>query len=506
MEMKKIIVSLSFIVASTLIQAQEITPNDGLRYSMESLTGSARFRGMSGAFGALGGDLSAIGINPAGSVIFIHNQATLSISSFNNRNKSSYFDTKTVETDNSLDFNQMGAVFVFTNQNPDSNWRKMSLAVNYENNNNFDNQLHTKGFNTNNSIDQYFLRFANGLPSEGGIFLDVLDNSYFDELSFIDQQAYLGYQGFIFNPLVNEPTNTLYVSNVPAGPYYHENITTTDGYNGKLTGNFATSYKDRIFLGVNINAHFSEFTNLQTMFESYANSANTGIRSVQFDTETYTMGSGISFGLGAIGKITDDLRVGIAYESPTWYRFNDEQHQRIITYCTDCATSNPIVIDPGVTMIYEDYKIQTPSKWTGSIAYTFNKKGLLSFDYTLKDYSEVRFKPKNNSYYASLNEYANTNFDTAMEYRIGGEYKIKDWSLRGGYRFEESPYKNDVAIGDLKGYSAGLGYNFGESRLDIAYNYERRKFNQALLSSGLMDSSRITAINNNVTLSYSINF
>ena len=35
------------------------------------------------------------------------------------------------------------------------------------------------------------------------------------------------------------------------------------------------------------------------------------------------------------------------------------------------------------------------------------------------------------------------------ELRVGGEYKIKQWSVRGGYRFEQSPYKTDYAFGDL---------------------------------------------------------
>ena len=38
---------------------------------------------MGGAFGAVGGDLSAMNLNPAGTSMFNHNQATISVSSFN---------------------------------------------------------------------------------------------------------------------------------------------------------------------------------------------------------------------------------------------------------------------------------------------------------------------------------------------------------------------------------------------------------------------------------------
>ena len=39
-------------------------------FSKDNNAGTARFTAMSGAFGALGGDLSAIKINPAGASVF----------------------------------------------------------------------------------------------------------------------------------------------------------------------------------------------------------------------------------------------------------------------------------------------------------------------------------------------------------------------------------------------------------------------------------------------------
>ena len=44
--------------------------SDAVRYSTETTLGTARFKSMSGAFGALGGDMSAVSVNPAGSAIF----------------------------------------------------------------------------------------------------------------------------------------------------------------------------------------------------------------------------------------------------------------------------------------------------------------------------------------------------------------------------------------------------------------------------------------------------
>ena len=39
---------------------------DAFKYSQTELNGTARYLGMGGAFGALGGDISAMNTNPAG--------------------------------------------------------------------------------------------------------------------------------------------------------------------------------------------------------------------------------------------------------------------------------------------------------------------------------------------------------------------------------------------------------------------------------------------------------
>ena len=89
--MKKIFLVIALNMSFFSI-AQEMTTNDALRYAVENMNGTARFRGMSGAFGAVGGDLSSINVNPAGSAFFTNNFGSISGSSFNVRNNSNYFE------------------------------------------------------------------------------------------------------------------------------------------------------------------------------------------------------------------------------------------------------------------------------------------------------------------------------------------------------------------------------------------------------------------------------
>jgi hypothetical protein len=47
---------------------------------------------------------------------------------------------------------------------------------------------------------------------------------------------------------------------------------------------------------------------------------NGNILDVESYSETSIQGSGISIGLGFIYKLNQNLRVGLAYETPTWYQ------------------------------------------------------------------------------------------------------------------------------------------------------------------------------------------
>ncbi|MES2864208.1 MAG: transporter [Bacteroidota bacterium] len=499
--MKKILLSL-LIGGSFVANAQETTISDALRYSVENLNGTARFRAMGGAFGAIGGDMSAMNINPAGSAIFNFNQATISLSSFNKNNSSNYFGTGSQTNENTLDINQLGAVFVFNDNSSKSGWKKFALGLNYENANNFDDFIISEGVNPYNSMDSYFLRFANARPGS-------IAGNYYEDLDFIDQQALLGYDSYMIE---YDGVSDSYYSNVPTGGnYYHKNTIQAKGYNGKFTMNFSGAYEDKLYLGMNMNFHFTDYLRTTSLYESNLNpfyATGYSIDSARFNNELYTYGSGFSMNLGAIYKATENVRVGLAYETPTWYRLNDELTQSIGTNYYDATTTsmNQAYVFPNVVNVYPTYKIQTPSKLTGSATVLFGKKGLLSVDYISKNYSKTQFKPNNEIIYSTLNTQMKNELQDNYELRVGGEYKIQKWSVRGGYRYEQSPYKVDLAFGDLFSYSGGLGYNFGNSKLDISYTNEHRARTETLLSSGLNDPARIKNYNNNVTLTYVVNF
>lgn len=520
--MKKILFLLITGLTASVSHSQEVS--DAVRYSQDNLTGTARFRAMSGAFGAVGGDLSSTSVNPAGSAIFLNNQTGITFSNQNIKNNSNYFGTQTSDKENSFILNQAGAVFVFHDHNPSNNWKKIAFGVNYENTNNFDNNVFSAGTNPTNSIDKYFLAYANNGNGQNPVpqeFVNLTNNESISDLyrflgsnlpngqypnlsGYSAQQAMLGYQGFVINADTPNNPNSSYVTNVPSGgKYYQENEIYTSGYNSKLSFNIATSYKDRLYFGANLNVHITDYRRSSRFYETNDNplEPTATVSNLRFNNELYTYGNGFSFQLGAIAKVTESFRLGLAYESNTWYELYDELSQSLYT-TIQANGGQPInkQVNPNIVNVYESYTLQTPGKTTFSAAYVFGKSGLISVDYAIKDYSNTKYKPTNDAGFRGVNNDISNQLTTNGELRVGAEYKIKQLSLRGGYRFEGSPYKNGTTIGDLNSYSGGLGYNFGGTKLDLAYSYLERKSNQGFFATGFTDGANITSKLNNVSL------
>ena len=499
-------IKLTFIVllVCSIASAQNIT--DVIRYSSENIQGTARYQGMSGAFGALGGDLSALNTNPAGAAVFNNNLATFSGSIFNRDNATTYGGNTNGSNSSYAEINQAGGVLVFKSTAPVSAWSKIALAVNYDMVENFGNSISASG-STNEGIDNYFLDFAQGVPF-GAIQLredEFIEDGYLDigaTQGFGDQQAFLGYYGGILDPAVADDENTNYISNASYSTVNQEFSRITTGYNNKFSVNVASEFREVIYIGASLNINNILYTRYDEFTETGYDTNSEILRST-FDNRLFTQGSGLSLGVGIIGKVNKFVRLGASYQSPTWYRLEDELSQRI---SSDLADDNINFIDHDQVTIFPTYKLKVPGKVTGSLALIFGKNGLLSFDYAVQDFSEARLGPLPDANFTAVNTDVSTELGFVNSMRLGGEYRIEKFSLRAGYRFENSPYENANGIGDLTGISGGIGYNFGGSRLDLAINRSERETGERLFDTGINTPAFVNGIHMNGTLSYTVNF
>ncbi|WP_435578783.1 OmpP1/FadL family transporter [Gilvibacter sp.] len=468
--------------------------SDALRYSQESVYGTARFNAMSGAFGALGGDLSGVALNPAGSAIFLYNYASATGALIDRQNDILYSNTFNQSSDIDAAISQAGAVWVFGNSSDEADWGKFTLAVNYELQNNFDNEVVSVGTN-NVGIDQFFLNQANGIPLEllqlqGSETIPELYRFLGETEGSAAQTAFLGFQSFIIDPTENVPGNTTYFSNTGQGSFNQEHFKVERGYQGKYTFNMATAYKDRLYLGVNLNAHAIDYRSSTFLFESN-NNAGATIDQIGFEENLWVLGNGFSAQIGAIAKVGDILRLGITYDTPTWLTLTEETTQFIETRRLLPDDSSIIeVVDPGIVNFFADYRMRTPGQVKASAALLFGQAGLISFDYGYKDYSNIEFTT-NEPFFNMQNVLIANTFQASSSYRVGGEYRVNKWSFRGGYRFEESPFQDSNLMGDLTGYSVGLGYALDNVKIDLSYSTAQQERSEALYATGLTTPTNI---------------
>ena len=409
--MKKLYLASALLCFGYFLNAQTLGYNDiGVLFSKENINGTARYNAMSGAFGALGGDLSAMDINPAGAAVFLNSEFSVSFNNRNTKTIADFYGNKSQFENDFTNLSQAGGVFVFRGFTNSSEWSNIALGFNYSIANDFENFWIAEG----NSGFAPLTDFYDPFPAVYGI----TEGQYFENF--------------------------------------------TDGKNSKYSFTFAAQHNDNLYLGASVTTYDIEHYQ-RTLIEEFNNDGNGNTLDLSSRQELLTYGNGVSFNLGVISKPSENVRLGLAYQSPVWYNlsedfveFDDE------VYFSD---TNETITDFSGTNSF-DYNLRTPSKLTGSFAYIFGNNGLLSVDYTYKNYSNIKLS---NANFVAENQAFDTDLESAGELRIGSEWRFDNFSLRGGYHLENSPYKNAVNSDNIEGFSLGAGYKFRGGKIDFSY-------------------------------------
>ncbi len=496
--------------------------DDAIRYSQTSLSGSARYNALSGAFGALGGELSSISINPAASSVFLSSELSVTANAFNHEVTSSYFNNENISSFNGVNLSQAGIVMVLKDEG-NIKWSKISFGFNYQVNNDFDNNILASGNNSNNNgIDKYFLYHAmnRNLDDISQINGESFREAYVNigeqpNLGYSAQQALFGYEGYVINPVFsedpNDPSNPLspinlvynYTSNtVPLNNgFYHEYFLSSFGLNRLYTFNISGSFKDKFYFGLNLNSHRFDYTEKIDFYESnYA--IESGIKALRFNNYLTSLGEGGSFQIGGIYKFNSKLRLGLVVNSPIYFTINESLSQFLVIDLDDNPNNEELVLDPETEIFFPEHKLNTAGSVRGSFAYIINSKGLVSFDFTRKNYSGIRYRPGGNNYLdTSLNNEIRSKLRSNNTFQVGGEFRINPQiSLRAGYLTESSSSKlYDNSISNL---SLGIGYTFSYGIIDFSYQNTEYNNLRPIFNEGLVDPVGLSTTRNNYVITY----
>lgn len=509
MKKKIVTTALSIFMLSCFTIAQ--TTSEIYQLSNSQAAGSARYNGLSGAFGALGGDFTALGENAAAGAVFSHSNGSITFGYANKDYTTDYLGNSTISEFENLRLNQVGAIMVLKTAGVRKGGiTKFSLGIAYNRENDY-REEYSFGGNANNSIGDYFVSQANaatnnfGLePSElsvnDGESLNSVYSSFADEFS--SQQALLGFQGDVLGIL----DDGSYQSNIAAGSNQQINIINR-GSSDKTTLNMSMELDKSIYLGANLNIHSLDYEKNLLYTETNTN-ADSSIREVNYDNSISTVGQGFSFGFGAIAKLGKQLRLGASYNSPRYLYLEDELIQSVQTINSEGVVQSVV---PNISTLYPQYRINMPSIITGSAAIVFGKKGLISGQYSRQDFSEITYDygdfAEDIAASDAVNQDIENTFGTVNTLKIGAEIKSKRWSLRGGFSNASSPYKDTSIQGDTNGYSLGAGYDWGKWKLDFAYGRTETDFNEALFENeAFNNSAAVNKLNQSFTSTLSVNF
>ena len=469
---------------------------DAFKYSQSELHGTARYASMAGAFGALGGDISSMSTNPAGLGIYRSSEVVTTISLSTVKAKTNWTGIANEQDKSNLRFDNIAYIGYYPTGN-DEGIKSWNFGIAYNRLKDFNRNYTARGAGLPYSLSSYIADIANMQGYTPGN-LGSTDNydPYYSCLP-LPVVGYLG--GHIAYSSKDQEFKTAFGDNIGDWAIESSNLKVIEkGAIDKYDFSFATNISDIVFLGATLAVSDIDYRYTSGYEEDFGQGDNLYLEN-RFSTE----GSGFSVNVGAIARPVDFLRVGVAYNSPTWYKLKDYSYAY-----ADSEVDGDFMKEDAGAAVYE-YKLKTSDRWIFSLASIIGTQGLISVDYEINNYSNMRFSDlegfKND--YESDNRYIKEDFRTAGTLRIGGELKITpQFAVRLGGAWADSPVKSAVKNGNIeiatagtiphytvdKGtitYSAGLGYRFTPNfYADIACIYKERKEDVYAFSSTFLDN------------------
>ncbi len=517
--MKKLYIALSLSCLSATAFAQSAI--DAYRFSQPDMRGTARFMSMGGAFGALGGDLSTLSQNPAGIGVYRSNELglTLDLDMQSSTSQSNSFKTSDNQTKFFLD--NIGGVA--TLRLGSSVMPNINFGFTYNKAASFSRRY--KGYiGLDNSLSNYVAGIAN---NEGLTVADVTSTQNYDPYNPTDGGIaaswlpILGYDSYLINP-IGDPNNPQWEGQYGAGTtgtgYFNvEEKGSVDEYNIALGGNI----NNTVYWGMNFDIVNFDYR-LDAIWGENLNNAyvfNPSSSRIEQTASNWSMrnlyrsnGTGFNYQLGVIVKPIQELRLGFAFHTPTWYSlsetFSANTNANYFGQQVGSTTNNGY---PGAN----DYNFRSPWKIIASVAGVIGSKFIISADYEWNGYKTMKFSEPNSysggwgadwgydwDYYSAAptaleySPFGETNKDITNIYRstntlrLGAEYRVTpNFSVRAGYSYVSSPVQAKAAnnnetiytAGTLPNYrfdnttnyvTCGIGYKYHGFYVDLAYVYK----------------------------------
>ncbi|WP_279136161.1 OmpP1/FadL family transporter [Parabacteroides johnsonii] len=491
---------------------------DAYKFSQYDLNGTARYLSMGGAFGALGGDISAMRTNPAGLAIYRSSEIVTTVSLSSIKTKTDWLGIEMDDKKTRFNFDNIAYVGYFPTGNDEGvvGW---NVGFAYNRVKNFNRQYRMGRGAGGRSISDYLAGAAN-LEDVTGNDLWSTDsyNPYLSQ-SWLPTLAYnaglidvnnKAVSGDFFSTMgyFDEKDNWNLLDVQSANMSVSEK-----GAIDKYDFSLATNISDRFFIGATVSVTDVDYRS-SVLYDENFGYLNAEAQNAKFVNELFwdnyssLDGTGYSFNLGVIARPTDFLRLGVAYNSPTWYKMTNYYSAEAGAYVFDYYLGEPNPIDPGnpdmtrqattPTDFYTEYRLRTPDKWIFSAAAILGQNALISVDYELTNYKSMRLQDRDGYDQDADNDLIKDDFRSSGMLKVGAEYKVTpQFAIRVGGAWQNSPVQEHMKYSEtgrivevypagtrtgytvdhsINYYTVGLGYRFTPNfYVDLACVYRMQK-------------------------------
>jgi len=469
--MKKLLLTICATAGLTALSFGQYV-DQALIFSQQNYGSTARSKAMGNAFGAIGGDFSSLSINPAGIGVYIRSEVsgTMNVLGMNNT-EATYQGQITDDRNTNFSLRNFGYVLATPVQSGGSGLVSFNFGIGFNKLNNFNQTMSVGKNGSPHSRMDIFAQNTNGIPSSS--LLDE-NNPYSNGTPW---ESKLAWENYLIN-LDPARTDNTYLSILFPNELVNQNLTVNrEGYNNEYVASFGANFNHQVYLGATLG-----------MQDLYFNESKTYSEDGEFGRFDYistarTRGFGYNLKLGIIYRPVPELRLGAAIHTPTFYDFKETFGSSMSSDLKNVSVAADGTHSADTPVNDYGYKMDSPMRAIGSIAYQFGKKGMISFDYEYVDYSKIKLRNGGDGYnFSTENTDMKTIYKAVNNLRFGGEFKPTEaLSLRAGYELFGNPYKSFAynASQPNKDFSfntinAGIGYRINNVSLDVAYSLGTR--------------------------------
>lgn len=482
---------------------------DAERLLSNDLNGTARFVGMGGAMGALGGDMSVMGTNPAGIGIFRSNDFSVSMGFNHTATESSFNGTSMKEDKTRASFDQLGFVYTYKVGN-NTSLRYVNFGFNYHKNKNF-NRLFSAGGQLNGLSQSKQL--ADEMENSASSFDAILDsaNPY---LQYWNTYPVLGIMGATTG-VVDCYDGIVLGWNGNSNNFYSQE----KGGINQYDFNVAFNIEDRIYLGATLGVYDVNYDRFTSYTENLENDYGDKNGGYTLDNYYNLKGTGVDLKLGVIVRPIEDssFRLGFAIHTPTWYELTESYNASIYAdvkelenFYGDWLKNEQTLSDYlDYSYLTYDYRMITPWKFNVNVGSTLGGLVAVGAEYEYADYGSSKLEDID-GYELGDQPSVESFLKGVHTFRVGMEARLApQFSVRAGYNYTSAAFTEDAYsalplyrtstdfnnIKDKNTLTFGLGYRGNVVYADLAYKYDMYKsdfyaFDDIDLPATKVDNSR----------------